>query len=127
MTVSGAVAVVARVVVGLVLVAAGALKLSSREWSSQAAGFGTPRWLVPVVPWVEIVLGALLVPGVGGRITAIAAAALLAAFTVVVAVRVAQRSTAPCACFGSLSARPVGPATLARNVVLLALAVVAAL
>ena len=119
--------VVARVVVGLVLVAAGALKLANRDWTAQAVGFGTPRWLAPVVPWVEIVLGALLVPGVGMPVTAFLAAVLLAVFTVLVAIRVAQGSTAPCACFGSLSADPVGPSTVVRNVVLLALAVVAAL
>jgi hypothetical protein len=33
----------------------------------------------------------------------------------------------PCNCFGSLSRRPIGWTSIARNVVLLALAVVAAL
>ena len=119
--------VVARVIVGLVLLAAGALKLAGRSWTAEAAGFGTPPWLAPVVPWFELVLGALLVVGVGMPLTAWVAAGLFAVFTVLVAVRVAQGSTAPCACFGTLSADRVGPSTVARNAVLLALAVVAAL
>ena len=119
---------VARVTVGLVLLVAGALKLTAgRRWRTQAQAFGTPALLVPLVPVAELVIGALLVPGVGGRATALAAAGLLAAFTVLVVLKVATGDRTPCACFGSMSADPVGPWTVIRNVVLLALAVVAAL
>ncbi len=117
-------------VLGLVLLAAGALKLREPTWPEQAHAFGAPRWAVPLVPWVEIVLGALLVPGLGGAWTAGAAIGMVGAFTVLVVVRMVQGSEAPCACFGALTtgrARPVGPATLARNAALVALGVLALL
>jgi hypothetical protein len=54
------------------------------------------------------------------------AAALIGGFTVLIGVRLAQGRRPPCACFGRMSTRPIGPGTLVRNIVLLALAVVAA-
>jgi uncharacterized membrane protein YphA (DoxX/SURF4 family) len=107
----------ARVVVGIVLLGAGVAKLADRSSS------GPP----PVVPWLELLLGALLVTGVGGRLPAVAAAALLGAFTVVVVHRLRAEDTAPCGCFGELSKKPVGYRTLLRNVALVLLAVVGAL
>lgn len=107
----------ARVVVGAVLLVAGAAKLADR----------TPRRVSPLVPWAELVLGALLVVGLGDRWPSVAAAALFAAFTVVVLRRLRAGDTAPCGCFGELSRRPVGVGTVVRNVVLTALAVVGAL
>ena len=77
----------------------------------------------PRVALAEVVLGALLVTGIGGRWAAAAAAALFAAFTVVVGRRVRAGDTEPCGCFGELSRRPPGRATVARNLLLLALAV----
>lgn len=103
----------ARIVVGVVLLLAGTAKLADR---SHRTG---PR----AVPWIELLLGALLVVGVGGRWTALPAAALLAGFTMVVWRRLRAGDTAPCGCFGELSRRPVSAATVLRNVVLLALAV----
>ena len=57
---------------------------------------------------------------------AVAAAALLGAFTVLLVVRLAQGRRPPCACFGAWSTRPVGFGSVARNVVLIALALLAA-
>ena len=107
----------ARVVVGVVLLVAGAAKLADRS----------PGNVPPAVPWLELLLGALLVTGVGGRWTAVPAATLLAAFTVVVVQRLRAHDPAPCGCFGELSKRPVGYRTLVRNVGLVLLAVVGAL
>ena len=114
----------ARIVVGLVLLASGSLKLGSRTWPVDAAALGTPRALARALPWAEIAVGALLVADVGGAWTARAALVLLVSFTVVVATQLARGRRPPCACFGQLSARPIGPATLVRNLVLVALAAV---
>jgi hypothetical protein len=95
-------------------------------WPAQAAELGTPAWVVPVVPWIEVGLGSLLAAGVARPVVAWLAVALIGGFTVLIGVRLAQGRRPPCACFGRMSTRPIGPGTLARNVVLLALAVVAA-
>ena len=114
-----------RVAVGVVLLLAGFTKLRQPAWAAMAGAFGTPRRLVPVVPWTELVIGALLVTGAAGRIPVLAALALLAAFTAAVASRLAAGRRAPCGCFGEASPAPIGPATLVRDVVLLAAALVA--
>src|SRR5687767_14914168 len=106
----------ARIVVGVVLLAAGATKLADRSPD-------VPRAL----PWFEVALGAALVAGVGGRWTAVPAVLLLAAFTAVVARRLRAGDPAPCGCFGELSKQPVSYRTLVRNVALVLLAVVGAL
>lgn len=116
-----------RVVVGVVLLAAGGAKLGQPAWPATATAFGAPGWLVAVLPWVELALGGLLVAGVGLPWTALAAAALVAAFTAAVARRLASGDPVPCGCFGETSPEPVGPDTVARNLVLLALALAAAL
>jgi len=118
-------AVACRVLVGLVLLVSGALKLRQPAWPATAAAFGTPRLVVPVLPWVELVLGGLMVAQAGGRWTAAAALALLVAFTAVIAAHLARGRREPCGCFGEASSGPVGLATLARNVALCALALVA--
>ena len=121
------VAAVARAVVGWVFLVSGVLKARSRTWPAAAAAFGTPRPLVPVVPWAELVLGVLLVAQVGAPWTAGAALALLLCFTGVVAVRVARAEKVPCGCFGDASTKPVSGRTLVRNLVLCALALVGTL
>lgn len=115
----------ARIAVGVVLLAAGAAKLRQPEWPATAAAFGAPAWLVPMLPWVELVLGALLAAGVALPWTALAASVLVAAFTAAVAVRLVRHDSVPCGCFGETSPRPVGRDTLLRNIVLLGLAVTA--
>jgi uncharacterized membrane protein YphA (DoxX/SURF4 family) len=117
---------VAGIVVGVVLLASGAVKLFSPTWPAQAAEFGAPAWTVPLVPWFEVVLGSLLAAGVARSVVAWMATALIGGFTVLIGVRLAQGRRPPCACFGRMSTRPIGPGTLVRNIVLLALAVVAA-
>ena len=119
--------VVARALVGLVLLAAGALKARDGSWPESARRFGLPRPAAIALPWLEVAIGALLVAQYGGRVTALAALALLVAFTAGVAHRISQHDDVPCACFGALSTAPVTRRTLARNVVLIALAAVGAL
>jgi hypothetical protein len=117
---------VAGVVVGAVLLVSGVLKLAAPAWPDQAAELGAPRWTVPVVPWVEIALGAALVAGVARPVAGVLAAGLLAAFTVLLVARLREGRRPPCACFGRLSRRPLGWGSVARNVVLVAAALLAA-
>ena len=120
-------AALAGVVVGAVLLVSGAAKLAAGpRWAAQAAALGSPAVAVPVVPWLELGLGALLVTGVWRAEVALAAAVMLGAFTVLLVLRLAQGRRPPCACFGAWSTRPVGPGSVARNVVLIALALLAA-
>lgn len=116
----------ARIAVGVVLLVAGVAKLCQPSWPATAKAFGAPARLVPVLPWVEIVLGALLVSGIGLPWTAVAAAALLVGFTLLVAARVLRGDAVPCGCFGETSPQPVGRDTIVRNVLLVVLAVMAA-
>jgi uncharacterized membrane protein YphA (DoxX/SURF4 family) len=121
------VAAVAGVVLGAVLLLSGAAKLAAGpRWAAQAEALGSPAVAVPVLPWLEIGLGALLATGVWRPVVAVAAAALLASFTVLLVLRLVQGRRPPCACFGAWSTRPVGLGSVTRNVVLIALALVAA-
>lgn len=113
-------------VVGVVLVASGALKLAHPGWPAQAADLGVPRWLARLVPAVELGLGAVLAVGLALPASAWAAAGLLVAFTALLARTLAQGRRPVCACFGRWSRRPIGPWSLVRNAVLLVLAVTAA-
>ena len=114
---------IASVVLGLAMLAAGAAKLASRTWPADARGIGAPAWTVPLVPWVELSLGALLVVDVLRPLVAIATAELLAAFTALLSVRLTRGERPPCACFGRLSTRPISWWSVVRNLVLIALAV----
>jgi len=109
-------------IVGAVLIVAGVAKLTSRGWPSQARAIGAPSWAVRVVPVVEIAVGAALVAGV--PYAGWAALVLLGGLSVFLAVALLRGVEAPCACFGSMSARPVSWWSVARNLVLMVLAVV---
>ena len=120
-------AAAAGIVVGAILLLSGAAKLAAGpRWVAQAEALAAPAFAVPVVPWLEVALGALLVSGVYRTVVPLAAAALLTVFTVLLVVRLVQGRRPPCACFGALSTRPVGPGSVVRNVVLIALALIAA-
>ncbi|MBI4932281.1 MAG: hypothetical protein HY828_00270 [Actinobacteria bacterium] len=121
------VGVAAAVVVAAVLLVSGVLKLAAtREWRSQSAGLGVPWRIARIVPYVEVVLGALLLVQWQRPLVAWCAVALLGSFTVLIGVRLAQGRRPPCACFGAWSARPIGGGHLARNAVFIAAAVAAA-
>ena len=121
-------AFVASIVVGAALVLAGASKLAARDtWPSQARGLGAPDLVIPLLPWLEIVVGALLIAQVARPVMATIAIALLLAFTALLVVNLRQGRRPPCACFGAWSAKPIGAGHIARNLALIALAVIAAL
>lgn len=119
---------IAAVIVGAAFVVAGASKLAARDtWPAHAAGLGAPSWTVPIVPWFELVVGALLVVQVARPLMAAIAIALLAVFTVMIVGRIREGQRPPCACFGAWSAKPIGAGHVVRNLALIALGVVAAL
>lgn len=118
--------VVARAVVGGVLLWAGLAKLRERSWALLALEAGTPRSVVVALPIVESMLGLALVLQVVPRVVGWSAVALFAAFTVVIVQRVRSGSRAPCNCFGGSRQDPVGPITIARNIALLVIAVIGA-
>jgi uncharacterized membrane protein YphA (DoxX/SURF4 family) len=120
------VADVARIALGAVLVLSGVAKVAAgTRWTSQAAGLGVPRVIAAALPWLELAVGAAVVSGVAEPWPAVAAFALIAAFTLWIAVHLARDEHPPCACFGTLSVTPLSGRHLARNGALLALAVVA--
>jgi uncharacterized membrane protein YphA (DoxX/SURF4 family) len=110
---------------GVVLLVAGVAKRVDRRWPVAASSLGAPSWAVAALPWVEIALGALLVSGLGAPLPAVAAALLLLLFTVLLVVNLVRGRRPPCACFGSRSHEPISELSVARNIGLLALAVVA--
>ena len=122
----GVVGVLAAVAVGLLFVLAGASKLAmGAAWPDQARAFGAPRWAAPLVPWVELAIGAALVAQLARPLPAIAAIAMLAVFSVLIARHLRAGRAPTCACFGAWSAKPVGPGHLARNAVFTVIAVLA--
>ena len=114
---------IASIVLGVVFLVAGGSKIAAGpDWPVQAGGLGAPRWVIPFVPWVEIVVGAALVVQVARRPAALAALSILLAFTALLAIRLREGQRPPCACFGAWSAKPLGPGHLARNAALIVVA-----
>ena len=115
----------AGILLGVVLCLAGGAKIRrGSAWIADAAALGGPRTLYPVVPWIELVLGALLVVRIAPPLAGAGAVVLLASFTVLLSVNLARGRRPVCACFGEWSRRPLGATHLLRNLVLIALAVV---
>lgn len=121
-----AVGLVASVLLGVVFLVSGGSKIAAGPaWPEQAAGLGAPSIVVPVLPWVEIVLGAILVMQVAPGVAAATALVVLAAFTALIIRRLAQGRHPPCACFGAWSAKPLGAGHVVRNAVFMVLGVLA--
>lgn len=119
---------VASVVLGAVLALAGGSKLRlGRAWNAQAVDLGAPAWVAPFVPWVELVVGAMLIAQVGRVVVAPVAIVVLVSFTVLVVSNLRRGRRPVCACFGALSAAPLGWSHVARNAVFVGLGVLAAL
>ena len=100
-----------RVVVGGVLIWAGALKAADPlEFAQTIQNYQVfPHGLILVIavvlPWVEVLSGAGLIAGVLKRSSAALAAALLAGFILLVGSAVLRGIDTACGCFGSLSSR----------------------
>ena len=118
---------VARVALGVLFLASGALKLRDPSWPDAARAMGAPRWSVRLIAPAEIVLGAGLAAGLAEPWPAWLALGLLFAFSAALALvlRRPPEGRPACACFGRWSAKPVGAGSLLRNGVLAVLAVAA--
>ena len=118
--------IVASVLLGVAFLVAGGSKIAAGDsWPEQARGLGAPQFVIPVLPWFEIVLGAVLVVQVARVAAAVVALVLLLMFTALIVRRLAQGRHPPCACFGAWSAAPIGWGNVVRNVALMALALLA--
>lgn len=108
------------------LLAAVGKALDPSAFRKALRSFGVPERFLPAgalgIPALEGAIALLLVPGSTGRWGGVAAAGLLLAFTVVVGRALAQGRRPTCQCFGPLSDPAVGRGTVARNAVLLGLA-----
>jgi uncharacterized membrane protein YphA (DoxX/SURF4 family) len=116
----------ASILLGLVFVVSGGAKIAAGPaWPQQARALGAPHAVVAVLPWLEIVLGAVLVTQLAPIPAAAIALVVLAAFTALIARRLSEGKHPPCACFGAWSAKPLGRGHVIRNVGFMALGVVA--
>jgi uncharacterized membrane protein YphA (DoxX/SURF4 family) len=119
--------VLAAIVVAVVFLLAAVTKLARPAvWRGQAADLRVPAPVAAVVPFVEVVIGALLLVQFQRQFVAWCAVVVLVSFTALLAVRLAQGERPPCACFGSWSAQPIGARTIVRNLGFIAVAVAAA-
>lgn len=119
---------VASVAVATVFLLAAVTKLARpAAWRAQSGDLGVPWPVAAVVPYVEAVIGALLLVQFQRQVVAWCAVAVLVSFTAVLLVRLAQGQHPPCACFGSWSAAPIGAVSIVRNLVFIAVAVAAAM
>ena len=117
----------ARLLLAVVFVAAGVGKLRDRRgFQKTLVAFGAPAWSAGVaaslIPIVELIVAVLLVAATTAWWGGLASVVLLVAFTGAAAANLAQGRTPNCACFGAAASEPIGPATFARNGVLLAAA-----
>ncbi|MEY2469710.1 MAG: Methylamine utilization protein MauE [Actinomycetota bacterium] len=113
---------IAGVALGLVFLAAAVSKLSVRGWARDtAAALRVPFRLTQSAPAVELLIGAGLVTRV--RFMPEAALGVLLIYTGVLLIQISREDAPPCACFGR-AAKPITWATVARNAVLVALAVI---
>lgn len=114
-----------RLLLAVVFAVSGGAKVASLEGSRRsAAALGLPARAAAVagtaLPFVEIGIALFLLVAETARAAAATAAALLAAFTVLVVRSLGRGERPPCRCFGQLDDRPISAATVVRNVVLLA-------
>lgn len=120
-----ALGLVASIALGGLFLLAGASKIAAATaWPRQALDLGAPAFVIPLVPWAEIAVGALLVSQLAPVVVAGVAIVILVAFTVLIGGQLARGRRPPCACFGAWSATPIGPWHIARNVGMIALAVI---
>lgn len=118
------VANVAGITLGVLFLIAGVAKIGAGErWWAQAADLGVPRPVAAAVPWLEIAIGTTVAFRVAVPWPAVAAIALLLAFTVFIVARLGDGERPPCACFGVWSAAPLSGWHVARNICMIALGV----
>jgi uncharacterized membrane protein YphA (DoxX/SURF4 family) len=117
-----------QLLLGGLLLLAGAGKLQRREafqTDLRAIGIARSAGAVAIaVPCTELAVGGLVLSGLSPRLGAVLAAALLAAFSIVLLRMVRVNPGQRCGCFGSLHLNSTPELGLVRNFLLLAAAVV---
>lgn len=120
------VALIASILLGLTFVVAGGAKIAAGpSWPVHVRDLGVPMFVAPVLPWIELLIGAALIAQLFQPLAAWAAIGLTVAFSALIVRRLSQGRRPVCACFGAWSAKPIGPRHLYRNAAMLALGVVA--
>ena len=119
----------ARLVLAIVFIVASVAKIADRQRATgMLADFGVSPRLAPAlaigVAFLELGIAVALLDGPTVWWGGVSALILLVGFSTVIAVNLAQGRAPECRCFGQISAKPIGSATLIRNSVLGALAVV---
>ena len=95
-----------RLVLGVVLLLAGGLKVGNPLGAARAVQaydvlpFELARWIGYALPWVEIVVGVLLVLGLFTRVSAVIGTVLMLAFVIGIAQAWARGLSIDCGCFG---------------------------
>jgi putative oxidoreductase len=131
--VQDAVVLLLRVVLGAILVWAGAAKIGhAAEFAAQIAGFRLlPQPVVAplalLLPFLEILTGGYLILGLFTRAAAWVAVGMFAAFDGAIASAVVRGMTVSCGCFGPNDRTVTTWAEVARDAVFVLLAVVVAL
>ena len=117
--------VIASIILGGVMCVAGGSKVAmGKRWPVEAESLGAPKAIAPIVPWIEIALGALLIVQLKPEVVGALSVALLVAFTLLI-MRQLQKGERPvCACFGSWSSKPLSWNHVARNAGFIALAAI---
>lgn len=117
--------IAARIAVGLVLVVAGGAKLAAgqRYVRELVAAFAiVPSWMIRpvafVLPWIELILGGLLVTGLLAAPVAALGAALLGGFSAALALNLRRGSNAPCGCFGPSLPMKTSRTLVGRNLLM---------
>lgn len=118
---------IGRLLLIAVFITAGLAKLTDRAGSRQAMiNFGVPttlaRPLGVLLPLVELVVAAALIPVMTTWWSALGALILLLLFSGGISLNLARGRRPDCHCFGALYSAPVGRSTLARNGIFAALA-----
>ena len=114
-------------IVGVIFIFAGIQKFVAREqWPAQAKRLGAPTFVIPTVPYIEVILGSLLIAGFAMIPVVVASIAALSSFTVLLARRLIAGDRPPCACLSFRSTKPIGYSNIVRNLLMLALLVGAA-
>ena len=117
--------VIASVILGGVMCIAGGSKVAmGKRWPVEAQALGAPKAIAPVVPWIEIALGALLIVQIQPEVVGVLTLALLMTFTLLIARQLQKAHRPVCACFGSWSSKPLSGKHVARNAGFIGLALI---
>src|ERR1043165_8613095 len=84
---------------------------------------GSGKFIANYFPFIELVVGLLLLLGLLTRLAAVGAIGLFAVFTFFILHDLTHNKNRSCHCFGKLSDDKVTPMSVVRNVFLMALAV----